>query len=293
MKNEEEKITLGKLRSAYATTIVSITLVLFMLGLLGLIIFYADQISSHVKENIGFMIIMKPEVNEARIIQLQKQLEISNFVKSSEYVTKEQAATQMKEYLGEDFISFLGVNPLLPSIEVKLVAAYANNDSLKVLSNRMMNNPSVKEVLYQESLVQEINNNIATIGAILLGFSVLLLIIAFALISNTIRLAVYSRRFLIRSMLLVGATSRFIRKPFIMNGIAQGAIASFFAIIMLIGLMIMVRNQLPDIMALDDFKAFTLLALGVIGAGILLAWLSTLLAVRRYIRMHVDELYYF
>jgi len=293
MKKQAEKLTLGRLRTAYATTVVSITLVLFMLGLLGLIVFYAGKISTHVKENIGFMIIMKPEVNEARIIQLQKQLEISNFVKSSEYITKEQAAIQMKEYLGEDFITFLGVNPLLPSIEVKLVARYANNDSLKVVSDRMMENPSVKEVLYQKSLVQELNNNIALIGGILLGFSVLLLIIAYALISNTIRLAVYSHRFLIRSMLLVGATSRFIRKPFILKGIAQGAAASLFAIILLSGLVIAVRNQIPDLIALDDWMAFILLALGVVVAGILLAGISTILAVRRYIRMHVDELYYF
>jgi len=293
MKKQAEKLTLGRLRTAYATTVVSITLVLFMLGLLGLIVFYAGKISTHVKENIGFMIIMKPEVNEARIIQLQKQLEVSNFVKSSEYITKEQAAIQMKEYLGEDFITFLGVNPLLPSIEVKLVARYANNDSLKVVSDRMMENSSVKEVLYQKSLVQELNNNIALIGGILLGFSILLLIIAYALISNTIRLAVYSHRFLIRSMLLVGATSRFIRKPFILKGIAQGAAASLFAIILLSGLVIAVRNQIPDLIALDDWMAFILLALGVVVAGILLAGISTILAVRRYIRMHVDELYYF
>jgi cell division transport system permease protein len=293
MKKEAEKITLGRLRTAYATTVVSITLVLFMLGLLGLIVFYAGKISTHVKENIGFMIIMKPEVNEAHIIQLQKQLEVSDFVKSSEYITKEQAAAQMKAYLGEDFISFLGINPLLPSIDVKLNARYANNDSLKVITERMMTNPSVKEVLYQKSLVQELNTNIALISGILLGFSILLLIIAYALISNTIRLAVYSHRFLIRSMLLVGATSRFIRKPFIMKGIAQGAAASLFAILLLTGLVLTARNQIPDLSSLDDWKAYTLLALGVVVAGILLAGISTLLAVRRYIRMHVDELYYF
>ena len=293
MKKEAEKIILGRLRTAYATTVVSITLVLFMLGLLGLIVFYASKISTHVKENIGFMIIMKPEVNEAHIIQLQKQLEVSDFVKSSEYITKEQAAAQMKEYLGEDFISFLGINPLLPSIDVKLNARFANNDSLKVITDRMMTNPSVKEVLYQKSLVQDLNNNIALISGILLGFSILLLIIAYALISNTIRLAVYSHRFLIRSMLLVGATSRFIRKPFIIKGIAQGAVASLFAIILLTGLVVTARNQIPDLSALDDWKAFALLALGVIVAGILLAGISTILAVRRYIRMHVDELYYF
>jgi cell division transport system permease protein len=293
MKKEAERITLGRLRTAYATTVVSITLVLFMLGLLGLIVFYAGKISTHVKENIGFMIIMKPEVNEAHIIQLQKQLQVSDFVKSSEYITREQAAAQMKAYLGEDFISFLGINPLLPSIDVKLNARYANNDSLKVITDRMMTNPSVKEVLYQKSLVQELNNNITLISGILLGFSILLLIIAYALISNTIRLAVYSHRFLIRSMLLVGATSRFIRKPFIVKGIAQGAVASLFAIILLTGLVLAARNQIPDLSSLDDWMAYTLLALGVVMAGILLAGISTILAVRRYIRMHVDELYYF
>ena len=293
MTQQAEKLTLGRLRTAYATTVVSITLVLFMLGLLGLILLYASKISTHLKENVGFMVIMKPEVNEARIIQLQKQLEVADFVKSSEYVTKEQAAAQMKDYLGEDFISFLGVNPLLPSINVKLNVRYANNDSLKAITNRMMANPSVKEVLYQKSLVQELNANITLIGGILLGFSILLLIIAFALISNTIRLAVYSHRFLIRSMLLVGATGRFIRKPFILKGLAQGAVAAVFAISMLTALMIILRNEVPDLIALDDWLAFILLALGVIIAGLILAGVSTLLAVHRYIRMHVDELYYF
>lgn len=287
------KLTLGRLRTAYATTVVSITLVLFMLGLLGLILFYASQISTHLKENIGFMVIMKPDVNEARIIQLQKQLEVADFVKSSDYVTKEEAAAQMKDYLGEDFITFLGVNPLLPSINVRLNVKYANNDSLNAISDRMMTNPSVKEVLYQKTLVQELNANITLITGILLGFSLLLLVIAYALISNTIRLAVYSHRFLIRSMLLVGATSHFIRKPFILKGLAQGAVAAVIAISMLTTLMVMLRNEVPDLIALDDWVAFILLTLAVILAGLLLAGISTLLAVHRYIRMKVDDLYYF
>ncbi len=292
MKRQEERSNGRRLRTAYATTVVSITLVLFMLGLLGLIVFYAGKISTHVKENIGFSIIMKPDVNEAMIIQMQKQLQVADYVKSSEYITKEQAAQQMKEYLGEDFVSFLGTNPLLPSIEVRLVSKYANPDSLAVLQSRLLKNQIVKEVVYQKSLVQEINKNIATISIILLGFSSLLLIIAFALINNTIRLAVYARRFLIRSMLLVGATSRFIRKPFIITGLIQGVIASLLAIVLLMGILLMVRNQLPDIVALDDYLAYSVLALGIMIAGILLASVSTWLAVRKYLKMHVDELYY-
>jgi cell division transport system permease protein len=293
MKRQEEGSSGRRLKTAYATTVVSITLVLFMLGLLGLIVFYAGKISTHVKENIGFSIIMKPEVNEAMIIQMQKQLQVADYVKSSEYITKEQAAQQMKEYLGEDFVSFLGTNPLLPSIEVRLISRYANPDSLSVLQSRLIKNPIVKEVVYQKSLVQEINKNIATISIILLGFSSLLLIIAFALINNTIRLAVYSRRFLIRSMLLVGATSKFIRKPFIITGLIQGIIASFLAMLLLTGILIMVRNQLPDIVALDDYLAYGVLALGILIAGVILASVSTWLAVRKYLTMQVDELYYF
>lgn len=292
MKKQEDRSGGRKLRTAYATTVVSITLVLFMLGLLGLIVFYAGKISTHVKENIGFSIIMKPDVNEAMIIQMQKQLQVADYVKSSEYITKEQAAQQMKEYLGEDFVSFLGTNPLLPSIEVRLISKYANPDSLIVLQSRLLKNDIVKEVVYQKSLVQEINKNIATISIILLGFSSLLLIIAFALINNTIRLAVYARRFLIRSMLLVGATSKFIRKPFLITGLIQGIIASLLAIVLLTGILFMIRNQLPDIVALDDYLAYAILALGILIAGIILASVSTWLAVRKYLKMHVDELYY-
>src|ERR1035437_1556409 len=283
MKRQDERSNGRRLRTAYATTVVSITLVLFMLGLLGLIVFYAGKISTHVKENIGFSIIMKPDVNEAMIIQMQKQLQVADYVKSSEYITKEQAAQQMKEYLGEDFVSFLGTNPLLPSIEVRLISKYANPDSLSVLQSRLLKNQIVKEVVYQKSLVQEINKNIATISIILLGFSSLLLIIAFALINNTIRLAVYAHRFLIRSMLLVGATSRFIRKPFIITGLIQGIIASLLAIVLLMGILLMVRNQLPDIVALDDFLAYGVLALAIFIVGILLASVSTWLAVRKYL----------
>ncbi len=293
MKIQEEKSNRRRLKTAYATTVVSITLVLFMLGLLGLIVFYAGKISTHVKENIGFTIIMKPDVSEAMIIQMQKHLEIADYVKSSEYITKEQAAQQMKEYLGEDFVSFLGVNPLLPSIEVRLISKYANPDSLNVLQSRLMKNPIVKEVAYQKSLVEEVNKNITTISIILLGFSSLLLIIAFALINNTIRLAVYSRRFLIRSMLLVGATSKFIRKPFLITGLIQGIIASILAIILLAGILLMVRNQFPDIVELDDYLAYCILSLGTVIAGIILASASTWLAVRKYLKMNVDELYYF
>ncbi|MBM3434846.1 MAG: cell division protein FtsX, partial [Bacteroidetes bacterium] len=218
MARQEDKIFIKRLQSSYITTVVSISLVLFMLGLLGLIILHAKKLSDYVKENIGFSIIMKEGVKEAGIIRLQKILDATEYVKSTEYITKEEAAKEFEKELGEDFTSFLGYNPLLPTIEVRFKAGYANNDSLAIIKEKILANPNVKEVFYQESLVDVVNQNVSKISVIVLAFSLLLLIIAIALINNTIRLSVYSKRFIIRSMQLVGATHRFISRPFIALG---------------------------------------------------------------------------
>ena len=195
MGRQEDKYNRKRLNSSYITTIVSITLVLFMLGLLGLIVLHAKKLSDYVKENIGFSIIMKENVKEAGIIKLQKILDATEYVKSTEYITKEEAAKEFEEELGEEFTSFLGYNPLLPTIEVRFKAEYANNDSLTIIKEKILENSNVKEVFYQESLVDVVNKNVRKIGFIILGFSTLLLIIAIALINNTIRLSVYSKRF--------------------------------------------------------------------------------------------------
>ncbi len=233
MATQNEKYNKRRLKGSYFTTIVSISLVLFMLGLLGLIILHSNKLSDYVKENIGFSIIMKEKVKEAGIIQLQKILDATPYVKSTHYITKEEAGKEFAEELGEDFTSFLGYNPLLPTIEVRFRAEYANNDSLTIIKDKILANNNVKEVWYQESLVDLVNKNVRKIGFIILGFSGLLLIIAIALINNTIRLSVYSKRFIIRSMQLVGATRRFISKPFIMKGILQGIISALIAITLL------------------------------------------------------------
>jgi len=219
MAKHEEKYNRRRLKGSYFTTIVSISLVLFMLGLLGLIILHTKKLSDYVKENIGFSIIMKGDVKEAGIIQLQKILDATPYIKSTKYITKEEAGQEFEEELGEDFTAFLGYNPLLPTIEVRFKAEYANNDSLTIIKDKILANSNVKEVWYQESLVDVVNKNVRKIGIIILGFSALLLIIAVALINNTIRLSVYSRRFIIRSMQLVGATRGFISKPFILKGL--------------------------------------------------------------------------
>ncbi len=292
MSKQEVKFSKRRLRSSYMTTIVSISLVLFLLGLLGLIGFHAKKLSEFVKENIGFSVMMKDEVKEARIIELQKSLDLTAFVKSTEYITKEKAAADLSKDLGEDFIGFLGYNPLLPSIDVRLEAEYANIDSLAIIEQQLMKNPNVKEVFYQKSLVHLVNQNIRKISFVLLGFSALLLIISIALINNTIRLSVYSKRFLIKSMQLVGATQFFIRKPFVINGIIHGLIAALIAIILLLGILYFSQKEIPEMINLQDIDLFLSLFGFVTLLGIIISWLSTYLAVRKYLRSKTDDLYF-
>lgn len=263
------------------------------MGLLGLIILHAQKISDYVKENIGFSIIMKDDVKEADILQLQKSLDAAEFVKLTEYITKEQAAEDLQNDLGEDFISFLGYNPLLPSIEVKLNALYANNDSLMVIEQRLLEDENIKEVLYQKSLVHLVNENIRKVSALLLAISALFLFIAIALINNTIRLAVYSKRFIIKSMQLVGATQSFIRKPFIIKGVTQGIVSSFLTIGFLAASLYWAQNELPELVDLQDIDMFLILFGFVIILGFIITWVSTFFAVRKYLRIKTDYLYFY
>ncbi len=292
MSKQEERYTRRRLHSSYITTVVSISLVLFMLGLFGLIILHTKKLSDYMKENIGFSIIMKDKVREAGIIKLQKTLDAMPYVKSTEYITKEEAAREFIQVYGEDFSNLLDYNPLLPNIEVRFNADYANNDSLSLIKADILSNKNVKEVNYQESLVDLINKNVRKIGIIILGFTTLLLIIAIALINNTIRLSIYSKRFIIRSMQLVGATHRFIRRPFIIKGIIQGIIGALIAILILMGIIYVSQQQFPDLINLEDINIFLTLFGLVILLGVLISWLSNFFAVRKYIKIKTDNLYY-
>lgn len=292
MAKHEEKYNRRRLKGSYFTTIVSISLVLFMLGLLGLIVLHTKKLSDYVKENIGFSVIMKGDVKEAGIIQLQKILDATPYIKSTKYITKEEAGQKFEEELGEDFTAFLGYNPLLPTIEVRFKAEYANNDSLTIIKDKIIANSNVKEVWYQESLVDVVNKNVRKIGIIILGFSSLLLVIAVALINNTIRLSVYSRRFIIRSMQLVGATRGFISKPFILKGILQGIMGSIVALLMLSGIIYFSQRELPELVNLRDIDLYLILFGIVIFLGVIISWASNYFAVRKYIRIKSDNLYY-
>jgi cell division transport system permease protein len=291
MASVNEKYARRKAQSSYFSTVISISLVLFMLGALGLIVLHAKKLSDYVKENIGFSIILKENVKELDIVQLQKTLDAANYVKSTEYITKEKAAESLKKDLGEDFVSFLGYNPLLASIEVRLKADYANNDSIAWIERELLANTKVKEVIYQKSLISMVNENIKKISLVMLGFSALLLLISIALINNTIRLSIYSKRFLIKSMQLVGATKGFIRRPFVIKGIMQGIYAGIIAIALLVGLLYFAQREIPELLYLQDEQLIAILFGFVILLGILISWFSTFLAVRKYLRLKTDDLY--
>ncbi len=293
MTSKEEKYYRRRVSSSYITSIISITLVLFTLGFLGLIILHANSLSNYIKENIGFEIIMKPETKEADIVYLQKMLDTEDFVKTTEYITREAASERLNEMLGDDFISFLGdeENPLLPSIDVRFNAKWTNNDSLAIIEQSILENKNVKEVYYQKSLVHLINKNLQKISLVLLVFSILLLLIAMALINNTIRLSIYSKRFIIRSMQLVGATQTFIRKPFILKSIVQGILSAAIALAILTGVLAMLIQNIPELQLLTSPAMMIYLYAFVLLLGIIVSGFSTMLAVSRYLNLKTDKLY--
>jgi len=262
-----------------------------MLGLLALTVFHAKKLSDYVRENIGFRVYIKEDAPVEEIILLQKRLNAKAFVKTSEYISPEQAARELTAELGEDFIDFLGYNPLPPSIDLRVWAVYANVDSLELIESRLFQEPVVKEVFYQKSLVHLINKNIRRISIVLLGFSGLLLLIAMALINNTIRLSVYSKRFIIRTMKLVGATRGFIGRPFILRGILQGLYSAILAIILLSAILYFLMQQVPELVNLYDLYLYLAVFGLVILTGMFLAWVSTYFAVRKYLKMKEDDLY--
>jgi len=291
MLQQEERYYKRRVATSYVTTVISITLVLFLLGLLGMIILHAKKLSNYVKENIGFSIIIKEGVKETGILELKKKLDKTCYVKSTEYIPRDLAAERLKDELGEDFVSFLGYNPLLPTIDLRLKAVYTSSDSISRIERRLLKNPEVKEVFYQKSLVETINNNVEKISFILLGFSAVLLFIAIVLINNTIRLSVYSRRFIIRSMQLVGATQGFIRRPFLYRSILNGFLSAFIAIGFLTVITYFSIDQIPELLELQDITMLLILVAIIFLLGVFLSWISTYFAVRKYLRIKTDLLY--
>ena len=282
-----------RMAGSYFMSLMSIALVLFLLGVFALLMMHAQKLSNHLKENIGFEVVMNSNVKEDNILKLQKELDAMPAVKSTTYITKEEAIRRLSEDLGEDFLQWLGNedNPLLPSIDVRFKADYANNDSLNLIQAQLLKNKDIKEIYYHKSLVNLINQNMNRIGLGLMIASLVLLIIAITLIRNTIRLSIYSKRFLVRSMQLVGATPAYIRRPFIRSGITQGFFGALIAIAFLALLLYGLYQRLPELTLVQDYTIIICIFGGIIVLGILLGGLSTRSALRKYLNADVDKLY--
>lgn len=292
MKNSDSGLSKTKLRSSYLTLVVSVSLVLFLLGVLGLVLINAKELSDYFRESLSFSVMLNDDAKEADIRMLQKDLDGKLYVKSTAYVSKDEAAAKMKEDLGEDFINFLGDNPLPPSIDVFLYANYTSPDSVAKIEKYVLEYPFVKEVYYQESLLFLINENVRKISFFLLIISSFLFLIALTIINNTIRLSVYSRRFLIRTMQIVGATRSFIRRPFLVQSAFHGLLAALLAMGLLMGLLYLIEKEFFLMFTFESTNLLILLGVALIATGVLINLISTFLSVNRYLSISEDKLYY-
>ena len=265
---------------------------LFLLGVLGLVLINARELSDYFRESLSFSVMLDEDAKEADIRMLQKDLDAKPYVKSTEYISKDEAAAKMKEDLGEDFISFLGDNPLPPSIDVYLFAGYTSPDSVAGIEKYILEYPFVKEVYYQESLLFLINENVKKISIFLLVISSFLFLIALTIINNTIRLSVYSRRFIIRTMQLVGATRAFIRRPFLVQSAFHGLLAALIAMSLLMGLLYLIEKEFFLMVSYESTDLFILLGVAIIITGIVINVVSTFFSVNKYLSISEDKLYY-
>ncbi|MBS1646829.1 MAG: cell division protein FtsX [Bacteroidetes bacterium] len=282
----------NKIKTSSVTIIISLSLVLFLLALVGWVFINARLIINHVKENVGFQVYLKEDAAEVEIDKLKKVLDIAPYIKNTSYKSKEEALEEYKKITHDDLSLLGGINPLPATITANIKAEYANPDSLTWIEKEISAEKTVREVVYQKVLVENIHKNTRKISAIILFFSSLLIIIAVALINNTIRLSIYSKRFLLKTMYLVGATQGFIRKPFIVAGIINGVIAGIIADMLVVLFVIASNKFIPELLVVQNPNYLLVLFLLTILLGVLISGLSAALSVRRYLRLKADDLYF-
>ncbi|MCK5825102.1 MAG: permease-like cell division protein FtsX [Ichthyobacteriaceae bacterium] len=281
----------SKVKSSYASVVVSISLVLFSLGIIGILLINAKKVSEYIKENFALTIYLSDTARKVDVAKLQKTLELAEFVRSTEYVTKEEAAKSLKKDLGEDFVDFLGYNPLKNSLDVHLRYQYVTSDYVLKVEKDLLKKAFISEVSYDKLLVKQMNTNIDKIKYWAIGISFLFLLISVALINSSIRLSVYSKRFTIRTMQLVGATSSFIRRPFIWKNIKLGLLGGFIAVLMISVALYYISLEYPIITNESDMYIYGAVFLTVILVGAIITSFSTLFALNKFLRLTMKELY--
>jgi cell division transport system permease protein len=290
--NKNKTAKSGRLKGQHTTATLSMSLVLFLIGLVSLLLFVAHDMSVFVRENINLSVILNDELTPTDRIRLQKYLQTAEFTKSVEYVSKEDALKDHIASLGENPEDFLGYNPLKASLEVKLKAAFANSDSVASIEKKLKVFDNIDSIAYQKDLVSLVNDNVRKVSYVLLGLAAALLFVSITLIRNTVRLTVYSNRFLINTMKLVGASNRFIRKPYLLRGLLNGLAAALIALLLLSAAVYYVLYEFGiNIMAIQPFTVIYVTGI-VILAGVILTVVSAYFAVGRYLRMKTNDMYY-
>lgn len=292
MKSKSKNNAVSYFDMQFITSSISTTLVLLLLGLVVFFVLAANNLSVYVRENINFSVLISDDMKEADILKLQKRLDRQPFVKETEYISKKQALQEQTEAMGTDPQEFLGYNPFTASIEIKLHSDYANSDSIAKIEKMIKRNTNIQDVLYQKDLIDAVNENIRNISLVLLALAVMLTFISFALINNTIRLAIYSKRFLIHTMKLVGASWGFIRRPFLRRNFWIGVLAAFIADAILMGAAYWLVSYEPELIRVITPEVMLMVSGAVLVFGVVITCFCAYLSINKYLRMKASTLYY-
>jgi cell division transport system permease protein len=291
MSSSYDKFQKRRLISSYFSVVLSVFLVLFLLGILGLFIINSKKLADDFRENIAMTVFFKNEANDTIIKSFDAELKKAPFAKTFEYVSKDAAAKQHTDIIGEDFVTFLGENPLQNSFDIHLKADYVYRDSIAKVESQLRKNPMISDIVYDKQLVNLVNDNIKKVSMWILIISGFFTIIAVLLINSSLRLSIHSNRFIIKTMQMVGATKAFIRKPFVLRSVRLGMIGAGLAILALIGVLIYLESNFPDLGLLDDQLLIALVLISVFALGVLITWLSTYFATQRFLNLRTDDLY--
>ncbi|AWG21127.1 cell division protein FtsX [Flavobacterium faecale] len=291
MSSSFDKFQKRRLISSYFSVVLSIFLVLFLLGTLGLFIINSQKLADDFKEKIAMTVFFKNEATDAELKTFGDELKKAPFAKSSLYVTKDEAAKQHTDIIGEDFLTFLGENPLQNSYDIHFRAAYVERDSIAKIEKQLRENENISDIVYDKQLVNLVNDNIKKVSMWILIISCFLTFIAVLLINSSLRLSIYSNRFIIKTMQMVGATKSFIRKPFVMRSVRLGILGATLAIIGLMIMLFYVETNFPELEILANKTLIGLVFAAVMGVGILITWISTHFATQRFLNLRTDDLY--
>ncbi len=292
MKRKDNRSVAKRFLHSYLSSLISITLVLVLAGTGGLVVVNASGMRDYFKENLKLSVIFDTNVSEEGALTLTDVIAAKTFVKKTDFISKEEGTNEMKTLLGDDFLEVFDLNPVPVSVDVYVKSEYVHPDSLKLIESEILLNPGIREVVWEESLIEIVNNNLEKIAIILLVFVSLLLFISFFLINNTVRLNVFSKRFTIYTMKLVGAKRSFIRKPFLINGLVQGFVSGLLAVGILSFILYFVRRDFQQMYELMDPVLVLYLFTGVILSGMVLCIVSTWIVLNKVLSLPADDLYY-